>query len=214
MRDEIIFPYQKDMIHETHVCRSGNAVLVIFHLEWKHLPLHSTYGGSPYSGKFELCSLYRIDSRKGREKWQEVASGYTSDKWWIGNKWGILTGNIRDIKKEPHVSLSYIERLKSDTLILSELNKGHVRRGYGIFAWYPCSSARARLAKKKHKPEFTYVRDISRKSNKRNLIELHKKKNRCDTSPITFFISIRVSCSINYLFPFRFIIAYRNRLIS
>ena len=27
-------------------------------------------------------------------------SGYTSDKWWIANKWGISAGNIRDIKKE------------------------------------------------------------------------------------------------------------------
>lgn len=33
----------------THTCRLGNAALVIFHLERKHLPLHSTYGGSPYA---------------------------------------------------------------------------------------------------------------------------------------------------------------------
>jgi len=49
--------------------------------------------------------LYIGLTRKGwngeREGIRE-ASGYTSDKWWIGNKWGILTGNIRDIKKEPH----------------------------------------------------------------------------------------------------------------
>ena len=34
-------------------------------------------------------------------RWNREASGYTSDKWWIGNKWGISAGNIRDIKKEP-----------------------------------------------------------------------------------------------------------------
>lgn len=66
--------------------------------------------------------------RSGRRGWE--ASGYTSDKWWIGNKWGILTGNIRDIKKEPRTPrrISHIERLKSDTPVLSESNKGHVRR--------------------------------------------------------------------------------------
>lgn len=116
-RDEIIFPYQEDMVHDTHTHVSSGkcGILVIFHLERKHSPLHSTYGGLPYSGKFELCSLYRIDSRKGREKRQGVASGYTSDKWWIGNKWGILTGNIRDIKKEPLTLFPpYLSRISRD----------------------------------------------------------------------------------------------------
>lgn len=88
-------------------------------------------------GKFELRSLYRIDSISDRaggrgrgDRGGGEASGYTSDKWWIGNKWGILTGNIRDIKKEPCTPrrISHIERLKSDTPVLSESNKGHVQR--------------------------------------------------------------------------------------
>lgn len=109
-RDGIIFPYQRDMVHDgrpfaTHTCRPGNANAGYFPsgkktfasaLNLQRIALRC--------GKFELRSLYRIDSISGRVEEGEgsgEASGYTSDKWWIGNKWGILTGNIRDIKKEP-----------------------------------------------------------------------------------------------------------------
>lgn len=128
----------------THTCRSGNATLVIFHLERKHLPLHSTYRGSPYGAGNSNSALY-IGLTRYQAGWQTgVASGYTSDKWWIGNKWGILTGNIRDIKKEPRTPrrISHIERLKSDTPVLSESNKGHVRRD---MEYLRDASARLRL---------------------------------------------------------------------
>lgn len=55
--------------HDLHAPRLGNATLVIFHLERKHLPLHSTYDVSPYGGKFELGSPYRIGSSKGGNGW-------------------------------------------------------------------------------------------------------------------------------------------------
>ena len=73
-------------------------------------------------------------------RWNREASGYTSDKWWIGNKWGISAGNIRDIKKEPpstrhprrhplrdglspspspiHRHIRHLDRLKSDAIKL------------------------------------------------------------------------------------------------
>lgn len=62
-RDGIIFPYQRDVVHDerslaTHTCRPGNATLVIFHLERKHLPLHSTYSGSPYGVGNSNSALY------------------------------------------------------------------------------------------------------------------------------------------------------------
>lgn len=86
--------------------------------------------GSFYSGKFEL-RLYISDWLL---RWNREASGYTSDKWWIGNKWGISAGNIRDIKKEPPLlviragilleaappppHIRHLDRLKSDAIKL------------------------------------------------------------------------------------------------
>lgn len=164
MRDGIIFLYQRDMVHiaracsSRHTCHSGNATLVIFHLERKHLPLHSTYSGSPYGAGNSNSALY-IGLTLYQAGWEAgEASGYTSDKWWIGNKWGILTGNIRDIKKEPRTPrrISHIERLKSDTPVLSESNKGHVRRD---MEYSRDTSARPRLnpfwGKKKRTTEYT-----------------------------------------------------------
>lgn len=166
------------------MCRLGNAALVIFHLERKHLPLHSTYGGSPYGGKFELEALYiGLTLGKGRDGEAGEASGYTSNKWWIGNKWRILTGNIRDIKKEPRARahtppvaawrISHIERLKSDTPVLSESNKGHVHRDIEYShdpALFSLSvSLFLRLSPFREKwADWKYMKNISRKSNKKS----------------------------------------------
>lgn len=183
-RNEIIFPYQEDMVHiYTHMCRvasSGKCGTGYFpsgkktfasalNLRWIILQWEIR----------TLLSIYRIDSRKGwgwgwrRGKAEGVASGYTSDKWWIGNKWGILTGNIRDIKKEPHappspISTSRIERDWNLTLsYYPNWTKGTFDGDMEYSRDTTHASPRKSVSglgargKKKRKPEYTYViRDI------------------------------------------------------
>lgn len=113
-RDGIIFPYQQDMVHSarsfaTHTCRPGNATLVIFHLERKHLPLHSTYSGSPYgagnsnSALYIGLTLYQVGGWEGQGR--HPVTRQTSDGSGInGEYWLEILEILKRSRAHPDVS--------------------------------------------------------------------------------------------------------------
>lgn len=95
----------------THTCRTGNATLVIFHLERKHLPLHSTYGGSPYgagnsnSALYIGLTLYQTEEGEEGERGGHPVTRQTSDGSGInGEYWLEILEILKRSRARPDVS--------------------------------------------------------------------------------------------------------------
>lgn len=110
-RDGIIFPYQQGIYgtwrarvftRGTHVPSGRNATLVIFHLERKHLPLHSTYSGSPYGAGNSNSALYiglTLYQTGGGRQGRHPVTRQTSDGSGINGEYWL---EILEILKRSH----------------------------------------------------------------------------------------------------------------
>ena len=155
----------------TYTCRSGNATLVIFHLERKHLPLHSTYSGSPYGAGNSNSALY-IGLTRYQAGWQAGGGWHpvtrqTSDGSGInGEYWLEILEILKRNRARPGVSR--ISRDWNLTLpYYPNRTKGTLDEIWNIRVMPLLASAyKPVLGEKTH--DRIYIGNISRKSNKRS----------------------------------------------